>query len=83
MYIEEVWQVGDFDNIKPCPCCGGKADIIFGYTYNNDYDSVFIKCESGSCGLQTETAYTEIESAPNVKNALIREVIARWNRRAK
>ena len=55
--------------------------MTFGYTPHKDNELVFIKCQNVACGLQTETAYIEIESSENVKNALIREQIERWNRR--
>lgn len=81
MSFEEILDIGTFDSIKPCPCCGGEALLTFGYTQYKD-ELVFIKCQSASCGLQTEAAYIETESADNVKNALIKEQIARWNRRS-
>lgn len=56
--------------LKPCPFCGGKAQII--YTERNDMYSVRCADEYRNCNIMPETLHFAIE----------REAIDAWNIRA-
>ena len=69
------------DNIKPCPCCGSSARLM---TIKSDIyqtEESFIYCENVACGIRTEKAYYEKDDADNVKSAILKELVTRWNRR--
>ena len=70
------------EDLKNCPCCGGKATISNGLIYNKD--AVCVKCTV--CGMRT--SYIFIDCPPIhdqndrlTRNQAIQKVNALWNRR--
>lgn len=65
-------------DIKPCPFCGGKADIFCNYSRNGYL--VFVKC--GSCSAQSGVKLsTESPVDDHWANVPCTTVIENWNRR--
>lgn len=60
-------------NLKPCPFCGGKAEIIINKSKQGQTANIY--CTKCSCR-KTLLRY------PNYEGSIEREAIETWNRRA-
>lgn len=58
------------DELKPCPCCGGKASI--GNSEPDGSGGYFVECDD--CGVTTPLIY-------NMMGTVRRELLDKWNRR--
>ena len=58
------------DELKPCPCCGGKASI--GNSEPDGSGGYFVEC--GDCGVTTPLIH-------NMMGTVRRELLDKWNRR--
>lgn len=56
------------EELKPCPCCGGKAIVVQDYNYNAD---VLYWIECSECDLRTSEFYSENR----------RKMVDVWNKR--
>jgi len=56
------------EELKKCPCCGGKAEVYEDYDYFSN-PIYYIRCDE--CGLQTQVSYFKNEH----------EMINTWNKR--
>lgn len=66
-------------NIKPCPCCKGKADKTFLQYYNGGYETILkpsITCSN--CGLTMIGTEEDLFLKDPYDN-----VVKKWNRRDK
>lgn len=41
--------------LKPCPFCGGKAELVKDKTTFTFADSYFVRCDNRECGVQPTT----------------------------
>ena len=67
------------EQLKPCPFCGGKAKIQYGFPnqQGNRHKEVFVKCKV--CNAKTKT----IKQYPFTKwEDCLKTAIYLWNRRA-
>jgi len=63
------------DNLKPCPFCGGTADLITGKVPHHGFSQEYYKVRCRGCGLDVAWFLDESEKELN-------PTVKAWNRRA-
>ncbi len=63
------------NQLKPCPCCGGKAEVITVRKFGKKEPGAWIECEA--CGMQTKICHCRSAPLATVGARVL------WNARAK
>lgn len=67
--------------LKPCPCCGGKAIFTIGSAWKDEDETVQIVCQNEYCGIQTPKMYASKQDAYILKRDIVLDLVTAWNRR--
>lgn len=67
------------NDLKPCPFCGGEAEIIHKHDILNDDYEVYIKCTE--CNSQTQTCNTTAISGEPLPPNPLPYLVEIWNKR--
>ncbi len=49
------------ENLKPCPFCGGEAELVT----NINFDAVWAECKSDGCGCEIVGKRTKMDAIDN------------------
>ena len=71
----------DEKKLKPCPFCGGEAEVVEFHDILDDSDKVYVACTQ--CRAQTQEIYTSVRIFGNIPQSLspFEVIIVAWNRR--